>query len=514
MQPHAVDGRMRRARSPAGFSLAEMMIALAILGMGLLVIGAALPIGIRYTRASVNKATGEAAAEYALDVIEQNVCLRTEILDPNNGALKCEPGVFQPRNAVGRALHDYEPVIKVRPLHVRAIDGNPASQFYGRQSGAGALAPTEQSIRFWLPLGVDTREADADSSLGYPTGPWMRWALPSVATVYPPISSDAPFTAESFITGNMYLRRPVTEPPNGSETLKALDRRIVWTAFYRRVSYEAGSDPALYEFIVVALRVPGDGYRFPVQAPNDGGGSDDGDEGPGTTGGNGENGEMTVTGMGSLGPSGGYGSASAGASSGGRPGGDGNSVGGASGIETAAPIPWLVSFRSLPSPPNQATPFDANGYPLDAQGYAITMGGANAPATLKFTCRPDRSGLFPVGSIFIPARNDNDPNLLQGSNEPRVGFGPPAPAALPVYEVAERPDEYTVIVKFNGFFPMRLNPVNGRRDTPDGVQWPVWVIPPAFAEYEGTPPNQQPTAPDQCQIVAVARRYMRLREVP
>ncbi|MEW6197367.1 MAG: prepilin-type N-terminal cleavage/methylation domain-containing protein [Planctomycetota bacterium] len=510
MQPHAVDGRWRRARSPAGFSLAEMMIALAILGMGLLVIGAALPIGIRYTRASVNKATGEAAAEYALDVIEQNVCLRNTIL--NAGGLKCEPGLFQPRNTGGEFVADYEPVIKVRPLHVRAIDGNPASQFYGQQELTPSRIRSEEVAYRWM-LSNSFVPTECELDPGAAGVPWMRWALPSIATVYPPITSDEPFDLNSFVStvSGKYERREVRSPwsvPAGSETLKALDRRIVWTAFYRRVSYEAGSDPALYEFIVVALRVPGAGYRFPVQEPNDGGLSDS--DGPGTSVGNGEIGEMTVTGMGSLGPSGGYGSASAGASSGGRPGGDGNAVGGASDIETAAPIPWLVSFRNLPSPPNQVTPFDSNGYPLDAQGYAITMGSPNAPATLRFTCRPERSGLFPVGSMFIPARNDDNPNLLQGNNEPRVGFGPPAPAALPVYEVTERPDDYTVIVKFNGFFPMRLNPVNGRRDTPDGVQWPVWVIPPAFTEYQGG----APVAPDQCQIVAVARRYMRLREVP
>lgn len=514
MQPHAVDGRWRRARSPAGFSLAEMMIALAILGMGLLVIGAALPIGIRYTRASVNKATGEAAAEYALDVIEQNVCLRNTILKA--GVLKCEPGLFQPRNTGGEFEANYEPVIKVRPLHVRGIDARPGSAFYGQQANV-TLAPTEHSIRYWLPPNVDTTEADADASFGNLTGPWMRWALPSVATVYPPITSDEPFDLNSFVStvNGKYERREVRSPwsvPAGSETLKALDRRIVWTAFYRRVSYAAGSDPALYEFIVVVLRVPGAGYRFPVQEPNDGGLSDS--DGPGTSVGNGENGEMTVTGIGSLGPNGGYGSASAGASSGGRPGGDGNAVGGASDIETAAPIPWLVCFQSLPTPPGGSTAFNVDGYPLDAFNNVVTVGSPNAPATLTFRCLARRSGLFPVGSIFIPARNDDTPDMIVPQTIPpegRVGFGPPAPTALPIYEVTERPDDYTVIVKFNGYYPMMGTPGSGANPhTPPGNEWPVWVIPPAFNEYEGN----QPVAPDQCQIVAVARRYMRLREVP
>ena len=91
-------GPEARAPRPA-FSLAEMMIALAILAMGLLVIGAALPIGIRYTRTSVNIATGEAAAEYALDLIEQSVCIPRRIWDPNVGAgnQNGETGIFVPR---------------------------------------------------------------------------------------------------------------------------------------------------------------------------------------------------------------------------------------------------------------------------------------------------------------------------------------------------------------------------------------------------------------------------------
>lgn len=526
MKPHAVDGRWRRARSPAGFSLAEMMIALAILGMGLLVIGAALPIGIRYTRASVNKATGEAAAEYALDVIEQNVCLRGNILDLSAmpPTLIREPGLFQPRSpTTGLPESTYEPVIKVRPLYVRAISAAPGTTF-GQQEldVANRRIRAEEVVYNWLPTALatfDTREVDpggAPAALNLQA--WMRWALPSVATVYPPITSDEPFDLNRFIStvNGKYERREVRSPwsvPAGSETLKALDRRIVWTAFYRRVSYEPGSDPALYEFIVVALRVPGAGYRFPMQAPNDGGVSVAADGNPGTSAGNGENGEMTVTGMGSLGPSGGYGSASAGASSGGRPGGDGNAVGGASlDEETAGPVPWLVTFdrnavKPLPVPPQG---FDtATGYPIGADGKIITVGSPNAPASLTFQCTAQRSGLFPVGAIFIPARNDYRPFRVS-MPQVRVGFGPAAPSALPIYEVTERPDDTTVIVKFNGYYPMQGTPAMTPLGTPPAGQWPVWVIPPAFAEYE----NDQPVAPDQCQIVAVARRYMRLREVP
>lgn len=153
--------------------------------------------------------------------------------------------------------------------------------------------------------------------------------------------------------------------------------------------------------------------------------------------------------------------------------------------------------------------FNTSGYPLDGNNDPIVLGGANAPATLTFYCRPERSGLFPVGTIFIPARNDHRPDRIRFPNLP-VGFGPPASTALPIYEVTERPDDSTIIVKFNGYYPMKGIPNQTQLGTPLAGEWPVWVVPPAFTEYQGG----APVAPDQCQIVAVARRYIRLREVP
>jgi hypothetical protein len=106
--------------------------------------------------------------------------------------------------------------------------------------------------------------------------------------------------------------------------------------------------------------------------------------------------------------------------------------------------------------------------------------------------------------MFVPAVNDHLP-----SNNPllrRAGFVPHAPDALPIYEVVERPDDTTVIVKNNGFYPWVAGGLNAQA-------WPVWVIPPAFRERE--PPNMggQPVYERRSPILAVARRYIRLREI-
>jgi hypothetical protein len=240
--------------------------------------------------------------------------------------------------------------------------------------------------------------------------------------------------------------------------VKARERRVSWTAFYRRVGYGPNSDPKLYEFIVVVTRLPSERHRFPVERSAVAGGP------------------VVMTGR------------SASSSY-------------ASGQDTAMPIPWLVTFDDPLPQPAASPPFDPN----------TGMPGGTDPATLQFKCTSGADGLFPVGTIFVPARNDdaaNPPPGLRGNAA--VGFGPPAPTVLPIYEVTERPDATTVVTKFNGYYPMQgtsgsFGPVQNARD------WPVWVIPPAFERLDG-PGN--PVFSDRSPVVAVARRYIRLREVP
>lgn len=459
------------------------MIALAILALGLLVIGAALPIGLRYTRQSVNMATGQAAAEYALDTIAQSVCLRRKILDPGGTApkpLNCEPGLFQPRNASGLPQEgelapdpndvlvnptnprDYEPLFKVRPLYVRNIIATAPPAAYGRETllAAASVETAIDTYLKWISFSSDTRERDYLPLL--PNLPWMLPALASVASVYPPIAPDpagayaqyTPAVFYSSVPNSMYAIRPVYSsytPTTGAETSKVLNSLISWTAFYRRVAYDDPAtttlneaDPTLYEFIAVAVKRPSVKHRFPVQDPL-----------------------LTVY----------------------------------NNVDVAAPIPWLVTF-------------DVNGLPAPSGGFDPLTGFpvGVSPGTLTFHCTTGVSGLLPVGAIFIPARNDIAPSNPSGiTPDARVGFGPPAPTTLPIYEVVQRPNDFTVVTKFNGYYPMMGMPnFTPSPTTPNADLWPVWVIPPAFEELSGG----QPVFDGRSQILAVARRYIRLRELP
>ena len=468
-----------------GFSLAELMIALALLGMGLLVIAAALPAGARYTRDSVDLATGAAAAEYALDLIEQSVYLRDTVVDANDtvlGArpLRWPPVLFQRRVQAddpnrglraGEADPDCEPVIKVRPLFVQNIIRTPGP-LHGQElyqpggSDYRIVVLTERAVANWVGLTeecyteepcylleYDLPNGHALSSL--PAGPWLQPALPSVSLVYPPISADDQFYPEGFWDSQapnwMYRSRPVNTPGAGSETRRALERRVTWTAFYRRVEYGPGSDPTLYEFIAVAVRLPSDRHRFPVQDP-------------------------TCAGMASFSTA---------------------TKSAYLGADTLAPIPWLVTFDA--QNPN-ALPWPDNGF--DEHGQPRFYG--SPPATLSFHCTRDYSPLFPVGSVFIPARNDR----LSDHAGQKTHFGPLTRTGWPIYEVVSRPDETTVVVKYNGYFPVANTPRSWERAS--AAQWPVWVTPPASEDVVGSGSSARPVFSNKSPILAVARRYIRL----
>ena len=523
------NGRWTRAAGPRvpAFSLAELMIALGVLAMGLLVIGAALPVGVRYTRHTLNAATGESAAQYALDLIESSVALNDNVVvevSAGHYLLTKFPGLFYPRGdgqeydaygtaldphkTIGRLRPDHEPVIKVHALLTENIytDVRGGGVVNG-QVGTWLLVPTapERVIENWFqdrrfmfnqfrtPVGFTSTEYEYDTLThamtidNYRVGHWLKPALPSTAVVYPPIAPDSPFDPNMFL-GDManfsqYMPRPVRIPqtppvPNDkAETVRVAERRTVWVAFYRRVSYQPGSDPYLYEFIVVALRVPGDKYRFSQQVPGD-----------------------------LVGP----------------PAADAYSF--------VAPVPWLKYFVRLPDlPPTQPFP---NYQPVQPPGnqlpypYVLQPGFKPSP-TLRFVADAELGTMLPKGNIFIPAVNDYLPTQLQPfSNNTAIqlaGLIPSAPDTLPVYEVLDRslrPDgNYDIIVRNDGFYPRVIvpgfpfNPAGGANG--DARFWPVWVIPPAF-DTRTSPPTgvPQPFYPDQANILAVERRFVRLRVIP
>jgi hypothetical protein len=331
------------------------------------------------------------------------------------------PGSFEP---------NWEPVVKVRPMATLNIFMHDGPE-YGEEI---PIADT----RWRRPEQMIGRAVGALSvshiTMEYDDQQKLLPALSSLSLVYPPVSVASPFGGPSaeYLPDDFFdsLSAPpwIAEP---KDIRKAIERRMVWTGFYRRVSYGANSDPALYELIVVVSRRPSERHRFPLQDA---------------------------------------------------------STGFYTGDATLAPVPWLVTFSSVARPLGG---FDRDNYPVDEDFKP-----------LWFNCIEDINDMLPVGSIIIPARNDEAPDALGGTT---VGFGPPAPAALPIYRVIERPSRRRVVVEYNGFYPMTSN-----GQTPIGGDWPVWIIPPAFAEvdYNGPVYEQEST------IVTVARRYVRLHEVP
>ena len=469
------------------FSLAEMMIALVILGFGLLVVGAALPIGYRYTQETVDRTMGDATVAYALDLIEQNVRLCADPWDdlkPPQTALRYYADVFEPRygpddppdpnrpqlrgtvapDLFEPATRSWEPIVKVRPLLSWSVDATPGAPTRG--SSVNYQNVVDERIARWLDaVNVNPpqyREFDPFSPSDFS---WLAPALPSIAAVYPPISDIQQFNVKVFLDPNTRYR---PTPVQQLEGLKALGRRLTWVAFYRRVSYAAGSDPRLYEVVVVATRLPTEAYRFPILNPS-----------------------VPFVFL--------------------QAGGDGASAGYLN-QDTLAPIPWLVAFKDLRPASTTAT------YNLN-DPERTPLPGFVDPPTLGFLAGPETGALFVPGSIFIPAVNDVRPCALPNQNYLKpvqwAGFVPHAPQSLPVYEVERTEPVYAgpgsdvvIIVKNNGYYPW-TNPAIGSGSA--GLYWPVWVIPPAIKELDG---SGRPVYEKRSPIVAIGRRQIRFHQIP
>lgn len=482
------------------------MIALAILGMGLLVIGAALPLGVRFTRESIDRDTGAAATDYALSVLQRSLGVSDRIFDPNDPTpsstdLYRAPPLFVPRNPwtsgdpnSGRFDPVYVPHVKVRPVLTQNIAMSsvaPADTEYNTlrnawlpggeiQFGYGIDIPlvTEKLIGNWIKtaLGSDALSVsprEVAQPYRDPVFPF-RWALPAISSgeiAYPPVVPSAPTAPELFVS-NVWSMYSATAGPAGvppSDATKIMSQRISWVTFARRVSYAPGSDPYLYEMITVAARRPSERHRYPVQG--------------------------WIPAIQGYPPSGGY----------------------YAGIDSVAPIPWLVAFSNDPSAwpslPLLEPGIDYdNALPSRALREAGQQKVASA-ATLRFVAERTVGNLMPAGSILIPAvLDDDDPATITG------GFVPACKDILPIYEVVQRiwnaesgaNGHYEIIVKSNGYYPW----VGDTPTANSSPLFPVWVIPPAFEEYEPDGAYQVPVFPDQSPVVAISRRFIRLQEVP
>lgn len=499
------------------------MIALAILGIGLLFIAAALPVGVEYAKQGVDAATGDAAAEAAFAQLKLSVRTSRELLARTSSAgaggqliLGRADVLARPRLPGGTpdappyptpsllplipenqlqpsgGPSPWEPIIKVRPFALSNVRVSSRGEWVDDAEDLVGVYLTS-----WSGIGVavtDYRELDFGTgsqwSLAFNSGTAQSPAFPnaffpSLARFYPAVTSDIRLDPRDYFAagsqsngafgGNappfpndqcgLYRNRPVRWPgaaanslADGGETIKAIERRIAWTAFYRRVSYAVGSDPLLYEFIVVVTRRPSAGHRFAVQDPSS---------------------PFDAP------------------------------LAFPAAADRAAPVPWLVTMTGFPPGLNSPADYFIPGSPAAPWSELVPSLTFNLRpiTTLEFTCRRAVGRLLAPGSLLIPARNDHAPSGI-GGRARQCTFVPSSPDALPIFEVqavSEGPGnaDATVTVKYNGAYPVLNSGV-----TPD--KFPFWVVPPSFAERATT---GQPVYDRKTPIVTVSRRIVRVPEM-
>lgn len=459
-------GHVRRER--LAFSLAEMMIALAILGLGLLFIAASLPAGIDYNRKTIDLINGDAASESAWAEIEQSV--RTSSRPIPTSAPRNVSSVFRPRNVVVaaggqefRVNNTFEPVFKVRPLVMRNISldalsgGGGAADVvdYGEAAITAAIGPAAG------PTQTDFATTFAASLANHPAIGAFARLYPSPGLARPVGVGDVRDFLSAVGGNNEYpwyapSTPPALTPDSGQagsfvqDLRKAAATRIGWAALYRRVSYATTGtapnleavDPLLYEFVLVVMRRVSDTERYASQDLNAG----------------------SFTDPVALGPTG----------------------------DRAAPRPWLVAFQDFENELDAGTDYD--GAVLERPLLAAFTDRPN----LRFRCSQRAGALLPVGSIVVPALNDVNPAAQA------FGFAPNSAEALPIYRVLERPDATTVVLENNGLYPWKAPGVNWQ-------DWYVWVFPPAFSQRDG---SGQPIFEQRSSILTVQRRMLRLPEIP
>lgn len=522
-----MQGRFNQSMGRAGvaaraaFSLVELMIAIVILGFGILVVGAALPVGLDYTQKTANAAIGDMAAQYGLEVIEQYVRTSSNLvgqsIDPTLPFVRkdslvrprdfskekypilVKPSTFPP--PPNNLIFPFEPAFKVRPFVFRNVDVTPDRSTKRGETQVARAEETELLISKYLDdLNGSGLLVEYDV---YPDFGNYNFALtgdggfvakiagqpgiPDIMRVYPPVS-PAPDPGlgdpEMWRFRDRYLTSFIKDIPplvaryarrgvGDRAREKAVSRLISWTAFYRRVSYDHNSDDLLYEVICVAAKRTTPDHRFPQQAYF----KEDRNKvfsEPFAV-------PMTSNGRGSRSP--------------GQPG-----------VDRLAPVPWLVHFSSFGVLPK-----------FDDQNPAVPGRPLTEPDTsdLKFTCSLEVGTLLPAGSMFIPARNNyftGGGYAIRGLTPPfggDVGFFPHSPESLPIYEVVKRElnasaDEYIITIKNNGLYPY-----TGDQNNPVPSQWPVWVIPPSVKVTASGSHTFESDSP----IVAIARRFVRIREI-
>ncbi len=521
--------RVSRRRA---FSIVEMMIALVVLGLGLLFIAAAIPAGLTYAAQTTELATAEAVADYAFAELEGSLRLARVEPDPRTyttgdtfptyNERPRRESIFRPRRAYMNAAAPtpprfpttdtyfevdttFEPIVKVRPFVMANVGIAPVRGDvvidYAEINIATYLA-SEWGIGSLLEADLGIAGGSVNHSL------IVNPAVSALARVYPEPRPRTPLRVEDFLNGSngqsnyrAYTDRDgLTATDFGAfeeERRQVLGRRIAWTAFYRRVGYDnpgpwsppapwgfgdsddRPADAGLYEVLVVVTRRPTENHRFAMQdwdATN-------------------ANSEPTAV----------------------APGSAGSGLNQLVGADRVAPVPWLVTFTELPELVlNDDFFYSTSGPAALAQRTRVfdnSFTGAQTP-TLEFRCSAEVGRLLPAGAIFIPAVNDDWPSnpVIPSPPTPRALFAPrvgfvPNTSDMQIFTVVETTfdgDEAIVLVENKGVYPW-VNRGNGF----DAQHWPVWVIPPAFEQRVGGDPLFEDRSP----VLLTQRRVIRIPEV-
>ena len=443
-----------RAGHPAlrpAFSLAELMVALTILAFGLLIIGAALPIGMQRTRETAELAVADATLDYAFGIIESRVRLAKDDSSDYSVAPRRD-NVFRPRQPSGRLAENawprYEPWIKVRPLPVTNIS------IANVGSGAGALQFGEQILTAGMITEIQVQGAWKNIYPATNVWPlesfcvcemfpgkqdgWLPPALSALESVFPSVELDAigdteRYTPEFFFdqNDNKYERHLVQgtskddphQAEDGQETLKATERRVSWVTMYRRVSYASDSDPMLYEFLVFAVQRPTVRHRFAMPRV-----------------------DVDWDTM--------------------EPEFDNKDA-------ALLPLPVLVTFDNKDFPLLKKGSAAGDDYEIVGADRVLHAGFQDHP-NLRFIASEQVGRILPKDSIIIPAVNDRELSAYPGNDDRYSGFVPHAPAELPLYTVIERvpfedgsTPKYEIVVAGNGYYPWADD------ENRAGEYWPV-----------------------------------------
>lgn len=559
--------RFHAGRRRPGFSLAELMIALAILGIGLLVIAAALPVGLKKTQQIFDQVTGEAANRLAQDTIELRVGLRPAKtpadLDPAFvSALPKSPyaenpatapdynpaideaareSIYRPRFdnfpyvypdplgsasppvsvtcplgtlayevvAVGPSggqtyeVRDWEPWIKVRPLVTENLIA--AGDNVGERIG-NLVDRVEQQIE----------EVVANSELGTLPNPLesTEFIPEDFRFEYRWTFSDAQL-ADSWQPWALPVHEMVYPPVDLANLREAigdpLDPEDIINGGFERLELDDNDD--LFEAAALeALKRRFVRTTFYRRVNHDRLQPLDPQNPTGEIGGIARGDDqlyemITVTLR--------------------RPtedhwfpvpdvgNWDSQEPAFENNVAALLPIPVLVTFTEINWLEDGNDIDDGDYWENENSGGSRTLSPDFAPpATLSFRCTDELGQLLPEGSIIIPATNDDVLSLyhhpvFSGSPFPmhllRVsGFVPHAPGVLPIYRVIEQ----------------RL-PSGRENDAVITVEnpgyypwtleeeeddWPVWIVPPPFSERAG----DAPVFPNESPIVGVHRRMVKL----